>query len=226
MEVFMKVVGGFLVGLFVFLGSFVEAQETTSSSVDEQVVEQDNELEQIEELIEDLEDTLKPRDQLINELRAIRETHTAEENSLYKIEMYFDFRDSPYFTGREFSDRLFGAERNWEIWILRDDLGSNINRVEQYKRVFGPSFSIWDYIVTQFSFGRHAILGENAEKNGGSVKFHTIEQLSRVITIVLVERDGGNSDDFYFIDAFDTHYGKIELGEHSYFEISSVPVDR
>ena len=30
----------------------------------------------------------------------------------YGVEIFFDFRDAPYFTGREFNDRLLGAERN------------------------------------------------------------------------------------------------------------------
>lgn len=220
----MKVIGSFLVGFFVFLGSPINAQESTSSSVDEQIHER------IGEQINELENLLKPRDELINELenaenalRALTESHNAEESSIYKIEMFFDFRDAPYFTGRRFGDRWLGAERNWEIWVLRGALELDLKKISYSRRV--QEVTIERHIINQFSLERHAILGRGA-KNGGSVEFHRISEMPPFITILLVEKDTLNSDDIYFIGSFDIRDGKIDLGEHSYFKVSSLPVDR
>lgn len=206
----MKVIGSFLIA-FLFLGSPTNAQESTSSSVHK--VEKVGR-EEIRRAIEEFEGTLRPStedllnkhlERLYRQIGAVR----------YAIEIYFDFRDAPYFTGRSYGDRLFGAEKNWEI-VLRD----------------GEDFSDRDVVnIASFSLGENRILGKEGSEEG-NIKIHTEEWgiPNSNFTISLVERDPWWwFDDFYFIDLLRFNDSRIDLGNHSYIEISSLtslPVDR
>ncbi len=255
-EAFMKVIGSFLVGFFVFLGSPINAQESTSS-VDEQ--------------IEELEDALKPRDQLISELknaqnalRTLRKSHNAEESTSlsvsekekiereervrlikefeeglsvydslievlermyresgekYEIEIYFDFRDAPGFTGRSRGDRLLGAERNWEFHLIRGYIKENFS----FKQNHIGNDSYDSRVFSIFSLGGERILG----KEGGVMRQNVMEHglPDGVFTLALVETDTFGADDFYFIDIFRFNESTVTLGNYSYIKISRVDED-